>query len=80
MFSNKSVATFDVNGHRAMFLIDNDMPVVSVQAILNKLTHFCVERIKEVENEEAQQKKDAEAVAPQQLPCAEVCENQPEIA
>ncbi len=67
MFVGKSVAEFEVNGLKAQFIIDTAMPVESVQAILNQLMHFCVERLKEVENEEAQRLKDEEAAKKPEL-------------
>ena len=67
MFKNASVADFDVDGHKAQFIIDNSMPVQNVQAVLNKIMHFCVERLKEAENEEAQRIKDEESAKPPEL-------------
>jgi hypothetical protein len=61
MFKSKSVATFAVGEYQAQIMIDTDMPIVSVQKVLNELMYFCVERIKEYENEEAQKLKDEEA-------------------
>jgi len=61
MFVSKSVAEFDVDGKKAQFIIDSSIPVEAVQQILNKLMHFCVERLKEAENERAQNIKDLEA-------------------
>lgn len=62
MFRNISVAEFQTSdGHKAQFIIDNTTPVAAVLEILQRLTHFCVERQKEAENELAQQQKDEEA-------------------
>lgn len=61
MFRGVSIADFDVDGHKAQFIIDNKMPVESVQAVLNKIMHFCVERLKEAEDAAEQIKKDEEA-------------------
>ena len=67
MFKPTSVAEFEVDGRKAQFIIDSSMPVAAVQSILNRLMHFCVERVKEAENEEAQRLKDEEAAKPQEV-------------
>lgn len=61
MFKNFSIAEFNVDGFKAQFIIDAAMPIAGVQAVLNKLMHFCVERMIEAENEAAQKVKDEEA-------------------
>ena len=71
MFKNVSVAEFEVNGLKAQFIIDNAMSIEAVQAILNKVMHFCVERLNEAQNEDAQRLKDEEAARP---PCLKVTE------
>ena len=79
MFRNVSVAEFEVNGLKAQFIIDSAMPVESVQAILNKLIHFCVERQKEAENEIAQRIKDEEAAKKPELEQEEAKASKEEI-
>jgi len=74
MFRGVSIAEFQAGEHKAHFMIDNAMPVESVQAILNKIMHFCVERLKEAENEEAQRIKDEEASRPPELEVVEAVE------
>jgi hypothetical protein len=75
MFKSKSVATFLVGEHQAQIMIDTDMPIVSVQKVLNELMYFCVERIKEYENEEAQKVKDEIASQEPKLEVAD-CEKE----
>ncbi len=67
MFKQMSVANFKVGEHEACIMVDRAMPAVSLQLILNKLMHFCVERQKEADNEIAQAAKDAEAERPPKL-------------
>ncbi len=74
MFVGKSVAEFEVNGLKAQFIIDNAMPVEAVQAIVNQIMHFCVERQKEAQNEAAQKLKDEEAAKKAELEQEEVKE------
>ena len=71
MFKSVSIANFEVDQHKAQFIIDNSMPVEGVQQILNKLMHFCVERLKEAENEKAQHIKDEEAAKVPELEVVE---------
>ena len=54
MFKDKSVAEFNSDGHKATFIIENDMPISAVQAILNEIMYYCVDRIKHAEQEELQ--------------------------
>jgi len=61
MFKQMSVAEFIVNGKKAYFFISDELSILEVQTILNRVMHYCVEKIKEVEVEEAQKIKDAEA-------------------
>lgn len=69
MFRAKAVAKFLINGKEAEFIVDNDMPIIDIQIVLNKLIHFCVEKIQEVENEEAQIRKDEEDSKKPKLEC-----------
>ena len=71
MFKNMSIAEFSVEDHKAYFIIDRDAPIAAAQAVLNKLMHYCVERLKEAENEEAQRLKDEEASKPPELEAEE---------
>lgn len=64
MFRSMSLAEFNVEGHKAFFYLDNQIPVTCVQEILNKLMHFCVERLQEAEAEEKQRIQDEQAIAP----------------
>ena len=64
MFKNMSVAEFNIREHKAFVCLDVSMPVIVVQEILQNLMHFCVERLKEAEAEEAQRLADEKASAP----------------
>ena len=55
MFKNKSVAEFDSDGHKATFIIDSDMPISAMQAILNEIMYYCVDRLKQAEQEVLQE-------------------------
>jgi len=71
MFKAASVAKFNSNGHEAIFIINNEMPISDFQAILSRAVHFCEEKKIEAQQEEAQRIKDEEASKPPELEAEE---------
>jgi hypothetical protein len=53
MFKSALVAEFEADGFRAFFSVENGMPLPAFQEILNRLTHFCVQRSAEVKERSA---------------------------
>lgn len=60
MFKSVSSAEFNVGERKATLVIDQGMTLHELQMVCNMLTHYCVDRAKEIETEKAQMLKDQE--------------------